>query len=196
MQKILIFLFLFTPLFGEGVDRSVTSFEKREKKHIDQFDFSGEWPNIENIDIDAKRKKRVEIDLTGTYPLLEKINFEGGFGLLRGEVTGHFPKLTLINFLCGASAMTLDFTAQWMQSCEINVRGSKENVTLILPKNVGLVVATKVGARGRVYAEGLKKKGFGLLSKSYENELAKTAEIILRINVETSEGNIIINIVD
>jgi hypothetical protein len=197
VKKVIIFIFLCLPLFAQEMDRNVTSFERREKKRIDLFDFSGDWPNMEDIDIDATRKKRVEVDLTGNYPLLERINFEGGFGLLRGQVTGNFPKLTLINFLCGSSAMTLDFTAKWIQSCEINIRGAREDVTLVLPSDVGLIVSTKVGPRGRVRVEeGLKKKGFGLLKKNYQNTLASTAEIVLQINIETSEGDIILRTVE
>lgn len=194
MKKFLLSILLCTSLLANDVDRSVTSFERREKQRIDHFDFSGEWPNIEVIDIDATRKKRVEIDLTGHYPLLEKIHFEGGFGLLNGAITGQFPKLTTINFLCGSSAMTLDFRAKWTQSCEINVRGMKENINITLPAEVGLVVMTKVGARGHVYVEGLKKKGFGLLNKHYKNALADRAEIVLYVNIEATDGNIFVHV--
>jgi len=186
-------LLLCLPMLTWGVDRSVSSFEQREKKHVDRFDFSGEWPNMETIDIDARRKKRVEVDLTGSYPLLESINFEGGFGLLRGEITGDFPKLERVNFLCGSSAITLDLTSAWRQSCTITVRGLNEDVTLLLPADVGLVVQTKVGARGKVYMDGLKKKGFGIWKKNYRNPESKSSEIVLTINVETQDGNIIIN---
>lgn len=162
---------------------------------VDVFDFSGGYPNLENIDIDAKRKKRVELTLTGDYPILETINYDGSFGLLTGKLTGNFPKLKLVNFLCTSCAINLDLTSEWKQSCEIKVKGAKENVILKLPESVGLIVHTKTGARGKVIPkEGLKKKGWiGVFNKTYSNPLAETSEVVLTITIETSDGNIILN---
>ena len=195
MYRFFFFFFLISPfLYGSEVDRSISSYEKREKRKIDHFDFSGDWLNIKNIDIDAKRKKCVELDLTGNYPLLQEINFQGGFGLLKGQITGQFPKLSIINILCGSSSMTLDFTSQWTRSCNINIRGQNEDVVLYIPHNIGISINTKVGALGKVYVDGLKKKGFGLLNKRYENALLEESPIVLHFNIETNEGNIVVNV--
>lgn len=177
------------------VDNSASSFTTRqEKKRVDVYDFSGSFPQLENIDIDAKRKKRVELYLTGVYPNLETLIYEGTFGSLKGELTGQFPKLKSVDILCTSCAMNFDLEGKWEKSCEINIRGMKEDICLTIPKDIGIIVRTRVGARGRVFAGDLKKKGWlGVLNKTYRNHLAETAEIVLTINIETSDGNIYLN---
>src|SRR5687768_7027847 len=103
-----LILFFVPTLPAEHIDPSVSSFELRERKYrVDVFDFTGEYTLLENIDIDGRRKKRVEMFLTGAYPLLEKVNYEGSFGSVIGKLTGSFPKLAIVNFLCSSAAMQL-----------------------------------------------------------------------------------------
>jgi len=168
---LILFLGIFSDLRAEKVDPSASSYELREKSKFrtDVFDFSGAYPNLENIDIDARRKKRVEMLLTGDYPLLEKVNYEGSFGNMIGKFTGSFPKLTLVNFLSSSAAMEIDLTGEWKQSCEINVRGSTGNISLTLPKDVGVIVHTKTGTSGKVVNNGLTKKGWGWTNKTFVN---------------------------
>lgn len=199
LKYLILFLFLSGGLYAldiqHKIDSSASSFTTRqEKKRVDVYDFSGAFHQLENIDIDAKRKKRVELYLTGEYPNLETVIYEGSFGSLKGELTGHFPKLTSVDILCTSCAMNFDLIGKWEKSCEINIRGMKEDIYLTLPKDIGIIVRTHVGARGRVFAGDLKKKGWlGVLNKTYRNPLAETADIVLTINVETSDGNIYLN---
>src|SRR5262249_47601586 len=191
------------PLFAEKftIDPNSSTFEVRQpkKQRVDIFEFAGQLPKLVNIDIDAKKKKNVEFQLTGDCPLLETINYEGTFGILKGKLTGHCPKLALINFLCTSCAMDLDLEADWQQSCEINIQGEKENVVLKLPKNVGLVIHTRTAAKGKVVLsnddlkDDLKKQNFfGFFKKTYQNELAETAPVLLHISITTTEGHIIL----
>lgn len=182
-------------LFGDIVDQSAASFELREKKRTDVFEFPGEYANLKNINIDATRKKKVEFYLNGDYPLLKTVNYEGGFGVLKGELTGKFPQLTLVNFLCTSCNIDFDLSGQWEQNCEITVRGMKEDITLILPTNVGLVIHTKTSPSGKVIANHeLKKKGWlGVLNKTYYNTLSETSDVVLTLHLETTDGRIILN---
>lgn len=197
IRLLLIFLCLSSSLFAiryEG-DRQASSYElRKQNRRIDTFDFTGEYPFLENIDIDARRNKKVELVLTGEYPILETINYEGTFGALKGKLTGNFPNLSLVNFLCTSCAMDLDLSAGWQRSCEINIVGMKEDIILNLPQDVGIQIKTKTGARGKVIAaEGLKKEGwFGILKKTYKNALFDTSDVVLIINVETTDGRIIL----
>lgn len=163
---------------------------------VDQFDFSGEWPNLGKIEIDGKRKKRVEIDLSGTYPLLQKISFEGGFGVLDGQLTGEYPELESVQFLCGARKISLDLTAKWKKNCEIVVVGTTEDITLLLPPTVNLVVDTKVALKGKVFVEGLTKANRSFLRKKYEKILDDADAVTLHIHVETSDGNIFLRVLE
>lgn len=199
MKYFLIALaFLIGPaLFAESIDHNASSFSQRERprERVDTYDFSGIFPNLENIDIDAKRKKRVEFDLSGEYPLLTSVNYEGSFGHLNGKLTGQYPALTLVNLFCTNCAMQLDLSGAWQRSCEINIIGQKEDVMLTLPEGVGLIIHTKTAPSGKVVAkEGLKKQGvFHIWKKTYQNDLAETADIVLTLYVETTAGKIFLN---
>lgn len=198
-MKYLLALILFlstSAVSNTPIDSSAHSFSMRQQnKRVDRFDFSGEFPNLEDIDIDARKKKCVEFDLSGDFPLLTSVNFEGGFGELKGNLTGNYPCLTLVNLLCSSCAMKLDLRGKWEKSCQINIRGLKEDVTIVLPEDVGLVINTKISPSGKVCPkEGLKKQGwFSILNKTYKNELARTAEIVLTLDIEISDGKIILN---
>lgn len=192
-------LLLASPLCAErfSADRSARGYESGQpKKHrVDVFDFDGQYPELEHINIDAKRKKNVEFHLTGTYPELEMVNYEGSFGTLSGKLTGDFPKLAIVNFLCTNCAMQLDLGTTWKRTCEINIRGADQDIVLTLPKDVGLEIRTKVAIKGKVIpCEGLKKKEkLGMLKKTYFNDLAETADVVLIIHIELADGRIILN---
>jgi hypothetical protein len=200
MIRLLLLLLVFAPpLFAERItiDPSARNFEMRPpvKERVDVFDFSGEFPELENIAINARRKKNVEFYLTGDYPVLESVDYEGSFGVFTGELTGNFPKLALINFICTSCAMDFDLGAEWQSSCEINITGADEDIVLNLPKEVGLVIYTKTGLKGKVIPceELKKKKRFGVLNKIFENSLAETAPVVLTIHIACGDGRIILN---
>lgn len=175
------------------IDRSARSFEMRsQKKRVDRFDFSGEFSYLENIDIDARRKKCVELDVSGEYPLLREVSYEGSFGSLRGDFTGNYPLLSTLSLLCTNCAMQLDCTGKWHKDCQITIRGGKEPITLYLPEEVGLIIHTKTTVRGKVVAkEGLKQESwFQFWNKSYRNELAGHAPITLTIEIVATDGTI------
>lgn len=197
MKRFILFSLLLTPtLWALPIDHTTSSFStRRVKERVDRYDFSGEFLNLENIDIDARKQKRVEFDLSGTYPLLTSVNYEGSFGHLKGDLTGNFPCLNLVNILCTSCAMQLDLTGEWQQSCQITIRGLKEDVAVKLPENVGLIIHTKTSPTGKVITkEGLKKKGwFKVWKKTFHNELAEIAPIVLTLDIETTDGKILLN---
>jgi hypothetical protein len=201
MVRCVLFLFLFfSPLlFAERftIDPSAGSFEMRppQKERVDVFDFSGEFPELKNIDINARRKKNVEFYLTGDYPLLESVDYEGSFGVFKGELTGNFPKLAQVSFICTNCAMHFDLDTTWQCPCEITITGADEDIILFLPKDVGLVIHTKTGVKGKVVAcEGLKKKKwYSITNKTFENALIETAPVTLTINIVAGEGHIVLN---
>lgn len=184
-------------VYADKIDPSISSYEVKErvKYRVDVFDFEGDYPNLENIDIDARRKKRVELLLPGEYPLLEKINYEGTFGSLIGKLTGSFPKLSTVNFLCSSAAMQLDLTGKWCQDCEINIRGTTGNIVITLPKENGVIVHTKTSSTGKVVNNGLRKKGWGWLNKTFMNEQhGNDKDIQLVVNIEVTKAKIILNL--
>lgn len=177
---------------NKQIDQNVTSFELRQNKRVDVFDFTGEYTNLENIDIDGRRLREVEMLLVGEYPLLTSINYDGGLGAIKGELTGRFPLLEEINFSCRAASLALDLAGIWERNCEINLSSHSAQIILNLPKDIGVIVHTRTNL-GKVIKGSLKKKGWGLLNKTYVNELYQEAPITLVINIENKDGRIILN---
>jgi hypothetical protein len=195
VKSLFFFILLCTAsLWAERADPTARTFERRVPLQKEVYDFSGDYPELEKIDIDATRKMRVEVSMTGNYPLLERILYEGGFGTLNGKLTGHFPNLTTIEFLCGSCAMDFDLRGRWEKSCTLRFCGRDENIILKLPSDIGIRIHTKTGLEGKVIVEApLTKEGFfAIWSKRYSNELAETASIVLDLEVITGKGHIIL----
>jgi hypothetical protein len=195
MIRFLFFLALIPfPLFAErySIDPSSRTFEMRPcvKERVDVFDFAGCYPELKKIDIEARKKKNVEFILTGDYPTLETVTYEGSFGVLKGKLTGNFPLLDRMQFLCSQCAMDLDLTSQWQKSCVIRIKGADEKIVVTLPANVGLVVHTKTALKGKVLPREdlIKKNRFGVCNKTFENSLAETAPIVLTLYIEAGDG--------
>lgn len=184
------FLFFFSLLIslsgpiGAATDKNASSFEYQEKKHVDRFDFSGNFPNLENIDIDATKKYRVEMTLDGNFPLLEEIRYLGSFGDLKVKMTGTFHALTNADFSVASSNSKFDLRGTYQKHCTIRIASTRGNMTIIVPKDVGYVLTTHIGPKGRVVTD-LKQKGFGWLERRYENDLQ---EKMITLSLETKEG--------
>lgn len=151
MHKFLLFLFLFPciSLSALRIDPNSASFSQREKKHIEQYDFQGDYLELKNIDIDARKKMHVELLLSGNYPVLEKINFMGGFGAITGNLTGSFPKLKEIAIACTKATLDLDLDAKWDKECLISVVCTGPT-TINLPKNTGFHLTVCSSPLGKV----------------------------------------------
>lgn len=184
----IFFLLLPVALFA-AIDPASRSFELREKRHVDLFDFAGDYPQLGKIDIDARKKMNVEMLLTGTYPVLTKILYEGSFGELKADLTGHFPLLEEIALNCTSAAMTLDFRGKWTQNCDIVITGSTGDISLLLPTDVGVIVHTKT-LTGRATSTTLKKKGMGLIHKTWLGPAYSTSPITLTFHIEATSGTI------
>lgn len=186
MKYLLVLLFISSPLFALKIDPNSSSFEMREKKErVDVFDFSGEYPQLEKIDIDGKKKRVVEFILDGSYPLLTQINYTGGFGSFKGDLTGSFPVLEKVTLACSKAVMEIDLQGQWSKKCEIYL-ASQGDLRVLLPKDIPLLIHTKCAPGGKVIPGELKRKSFGWLSKTY----VRGDEPLLIINCETKAGSI------
>lgn len=164
-----------------------------EKFHIDRFNFSGVFPEMETMEIHAQRKKRVHFDASGDFPKLASITYHGSFGFLRGKLTGNYPELTALEFSCSSCKIDLDFRGTWHQNTFITITNESEPVTLVLPKDVGVVVHTTVSTKGRVIVEGdFVKRGRGIWKKTYCNSLIDFSSVTLVFHVHSRSGGTII----
>ncbi len=163
-------------------------FNSREEFYTENMDFTGSFPELKTIDIDARRQKRVALKLVGDYPVLEKIQYEGTFGYLVGSLTGSFPALENVQYLCSACSINLDLTGIWEKSCRIVIKNCVEPIVLKLPKDIGVIITTKTAMKGKVKAIGLEKKRSHLRKKVFVNSLFLTSPVVLNIEVETVKG--------
>ncbi len=194
MKHFLILLFACSPLLAEKVDASSKVFEQRERRHrVDVYDFDGDYPDLERVDIDGKRKKNVEIYLTGNYPQLRKFIYDGGFGTFDGDLTGDYPKLTQVDIACGSANMNIDLRGTWHKNCTLNISGEKEQISITLPEGVGIVVNSSAQGHGKVIAPKLQKQGrFKIRNKTFHNDLVLEAPIVLTLNISTNGGQVMI----
>lgn len=190
MKKLLvILLFVMTaPLWAVKVNPNCRGFDTaRKREQVELFDFGGLYPQLERINIDGHKKKCVELDLTGEYPVLKNITFDGSFGKFTGELTGSFPVLTDLDVKVTSNQVKLDLRGHFGQDCNILITGTTADVTLHLPKDVGLDIKTKTSMKGKVKADHLKKKGL-FRKKRFCSNLE--APVTLTLFIEVSDGQI------
>lgn len=194
MQIFTLFLLLFAAILRADPVPDSPSFVLREarKMRVDTYDFPLNYTQLEKIEIDGRRKKEVELFLTGSFPQLRQVLYEGTFGNLVGKFTGDFPAVDKVSLLTICAHMALDFRGKFTQSCEITVRGSTEDIALILPQDVGVVVHTKTReGLTRLQNSSLKRKGFWTpFNKIFENPLAESCPIVVTFRIETTSGSI------
>ncbi|MBF5051007.1 Uncharacterized protein CLAVI_000632 [Candidatus Clavichlamydia salmonicola] len=164
----------------------------KERQYIEHIDLDGSYPELEFIDIDAIRKKRVDFFLTGDFPALQEILYRGSFGLLKGTFSGEFPLLNKIMIACGSSEMKLNFVAPWQRDCLITVTNKEQDMHITCPSNVGVIIHTKVSWKGKVkILNGLQQKSRGLCRKTFQNKLVGSSPILLTFNLESHQGGTI-----
>lgn len=195
VSLLLLFLCLFTGYNLSAYDKNMKNFEEQSEFYTEQMDFSGEFPLLEKITIDAKRKKRVYLDLSGSYPLLKHLSYEGTFGILNGVVSGDFPMTETISFLTSSCAISLDFRGRWTKSIVVTIKNFEEDIHLIVPEDVGVGIKTVTSFKGKVIADkGLKQLRGKWRKKFFVNNLYSQDAVNVVFNVETSgKGNIILN---
>lgn len=165
---------------------------EEEQFYMDRFVFSGQYPDMETMEIHAERKKRVQFDVTGSFPKLESVVYKGSFGLLRSKIKGECPELSFVDLSCTSCRMDLDFRGDWKKNAAIHIRNEQEPITILLPKDVGVVVYTQVDMNSKVVAEGaLMQKGRGFWKKTFRNSLVGEAPVTLTFHVATRNGGTI-----
>ena len=84
----------------------------------------------------------------------------------------------------GAGEITLDFTGAWPGSAEVTITAGIGQVTLRLPKDIGVRVETHGGVTS------VEAEGFDRLGDAYVNDSFGETEVELRIEVTAGVGSI------
>lgn len=193
MMVFLFFIFLFSSLTADVIDPQTKSFSLREKKKAELFEFSAEYPELYEIDIDGKRKVLTEIYLTGSFPVLESLTYEGGIGSFKAEMTGNFPKLKKALFSFVTADTLLDLRGHWTEECTIIIQNRRGNVTLWLPEDVAVEIITKtepLQAQLVIENPQIKKKGLGIRQKTYLNARGWKEKPLLHLIIQKDKGQI------
>ncbi|MEG1542267.1 MAG: hypothetical protein RRZ67_02475 [Victivallaceae bacterium] len=185
--SIVLFSFWFSTAFAiTPHDTSIQSFSGKSEFYTEEMDFSGIYPHLENINIDATRKKRVELNLSGSYPVLKTVFYRGSFGTLAVNACGDLPVLENASFLCSSCHLLLDLSGQWSKSASITVKNENEDIRLIFPADIGVIVRTTTGLKGKVSsAMGFRKVSGSWNKKMFVNDKYPDASVRLTVDIVT-----------
>ncbi|MHB1296082.1 MAG: toast rack family protein [Anaerolineae bacterium] len=121
-----------------------------------------------------------DLRLDGDVPMDLKIQLGAGRSSLRlGGM-----RLQTLDVQTGAGEVNLDLTGEWKNDLVANLRGGVGQVTVRLPRDVGVRVSAR-GGLGEIRAEGLTQEG-----STYVNEALGESPVTLRLNIEGGIGEI------
>ncbi|WP_201456637.1 hypothetical protein [Chlamydia sp. 17-3921] len=191
-MRFLYFLLAICFFHGYEIAFAVPHYVSEEESFfVHHLNFSGDFPDMETMEIQAQRKKQVKFDASGNFPKLESVFYRGSFGSLKANFSGCYPNLSSVNFSCTACKMDLDFRGQWFQNNSIVISNEEQPISLILPQDVGIIVHTKTTFKGKVFINGdFVKQGHGIWNKTYHNSLVGISPITLVFHVRSSGGTI------
>ena len=187
--------FFFTnQMFAETVDLNASSLESPNKyKNGEDYQLSDEYPLLQTIDLDDITYKSLNLDLSGSFPVLHSVHVATTSGAIRGKFVGHFNQLTNIDLRSSSGEMRLDFNGSWEQSCNIQLASSSGAIYVKLPKEVNVLIKTHT-ASGRIKSNHLKLIDSSSGEKTYANDDYKSKQgPTLIFDIETSSGQIILN---
>ena len=121
-----------------------------------------------------------DVKLNKTIPLDLKLNMGAGRATL--DLRG--LTLNAVDIDVGAGDLQMDLSGAWAQSASITIESGVGQVTLRLPKDVGVRVEATAGL-GRVNATGLSQNG-----DAYVNDAYATSDVVLTIGVEDGVGQV------
>lgn len=122
-------------------------------------------------------------DLTVGSLALSSLAIKAGAGDVTVDLTGA-PSLTQLDADIGAGEVTVDLTGDWQNDLDANIEGGVGEITLRLPRGVGVRVDVELGI-GKVSASGLSKDG-----DAYVNDAFGESAVTLRVDIQGGVGEI------
>jgi hypothetical protein len=122
----------------------------------------------------------VEIEWDELNPvLLDLLNVDAGAASLKMRKLGnaHFDQM---NFTGGAGNFDLDFSGDWQESARVSIKTGLSNLTLVVPRDLGVKIDTGDQTLTSVKAEGFRRQGTAWVNNAYgesERELIITVDI-------------------
>lgn len=122
----------------------------------------------------------VEVEWDRANPeSLDLLEVDAGAATLKMRNLGnaHFDQM---NFTGGAGNFTLDFSGDWQEPGHVSISAGVSNLTLMVPREIGVKVNTGDKALTNVNAEGFRRQGTAWVNDAYgkrEPELMITVDI-------------------
>jgi hypothetical protein len=153
---------------------------------FDLDDYRNEWDLRFNEDVPMDMRidmgaGRTDLKL-GTLALT-KLDINAGAGDVSLDLSGS-QSLTQLDYDMGAGRVTLDLTGSWQQDMDASIDGGIGELTLRLPKDVGVRVEVDTGI-GSVDTSGLTKDG-----DTYTNDAYGESDVTLNIEIDAGVGKI------
>jgi hypothetical protein len=153
---------------------------------FDLDDYRNEWdlrlnedvPMEMSIDMGAGRS-----DLKLGSLALTRLDINAGAGDVDLDLSGS-QSLNRLDFDMGAGKLTLDLTGDWQDDLDATIRGGLGELTLRLPRDVGVRIDVDTGI-GAVDASGLTKDG-----DTYTNDAFGESDVTLNIEIDAGVGKI------
>jgi hypothetical protein len=127
----------------------------------------------------------VEVEWGKVNPeLLDILEVNAGAANLKMRKLGnaHFDYM---NFTGGAGNFDLDFSGDWQESGRASIDAGLSNLTLMVPRDIGVRVNAGDKALANVNARGLRRRGSDWVNDAYGE-----SELELIINVDIGLGNL------
>jgi len=131
---------------------------------------------------------RNEWDLRLNNDVPMNLSLEMGAGTSDLKLAG--LSLTGLDIKLGAGKCTVDLSGDWTRDLDATIQTGAANVTVILPKDVGVRVEVDSGLTA-INAPDLKQDG-----NVYTNEAYGTSDVTLHINMQTGIGRINLEVVE
>ncbi len=126
----------------------------------------------------------ISANVSGEQALLTAVIINSNSGRINLDLTGNYDSLSTIDSDTNSADITLDLTGNWEQNVAGSFSGGTGNdVTLILPKDVG--VSVTVDSTNEVTAVGLNNSG-----DTYTNDAFGETAVSINIYIIFQRGNV------
>jgi hypothetical protein len=152
----------------------------------DLDDYRYEWDLHLNDDVPMEMSVEMgagRADLELGMLSLTRLDVKRGAGELNVDLSGA-SALTRLEIGGGAGQVTVDLTGDWGTDLDANIDGGVGEITVRLPRSVGVRVGVQLGI-GQVNASGLTKDG-----DYYVNDAYGESDVSLRIDIGEGVGEI------
>ncbi len=153
---------------------------------FDLDDYRNEWDLRFNEDVSMEMGIDLgagRVDLTLGSLALTRLDINAGAGDVNLDLSGS-QSLNQLDFGMGAGRVTLDLTGDWQDDLEATIQGGVGELTMRLPRDVGVRIEVD-GGIGGVDTSGLTKDG-----DTYTNDAYGESDITLNINIDGGIGQI------